>query len=377
MRPEATASTPSGRALLLPIVSFLLLVAVLAFLVFRYFILVFVAAASIALLMAPLQRRLSRALRGRGGIAAGLLVVLTTLVIFVPLLSSLVVLGNQAGAFLSWLGPRLAPAELRKLIEASVAEYPLLASWSDLWHTEGGSLPTDALQRLAAVANALIQATIARFLNALVDIALFLLILFFLLKDGAGLRIELGRVSPFSAEQESLIFGHISRTVKGVLQAMVMVPIVQGILAGVGFWFFGLPSPLVWGVVVVFAALVPVLGSPLGWVPAAAYLYHSASPRSGLGLALYGILVISGIDNVIKPLILHGAAQIHPLLGFLSIVGGVFAFGPLGFLVGPVVLSLVISAIRIYRDDVLARRPGGAARGIDTPGAPDLASPPP
>jgi predicted PurR-regulated permease PerM len=360
MRAEPAALEPSGRTLLLPIVSFLALVAVLAFLVFRYFILDFVVAASIGLLMAPLQRRLAAALRGRAGVAAGLLVVLTTAILFVPVLSSLLVLGNQAGAFLSWLGPRLAPSELQRLLEAALAQYPLLATWIDVTRSGDASLPTDALQRLASGANSLIQATIARFLNALVDLALFLLILFFLLKDGAGLREEFRRVSPFSENQEALIFGHISRTVKGVLQAMVVVPIAQGILAGVGFWFFGLPSPLVWGVVVVFAALVPILGSPLGWVPAAAYLYREGSTRGALGLALYGVVVISGVDNVVKPLILQGAAQIHPLLGFLSIVGGIFAFGPLGFLVGPVVLSLVISAIRIYRDDVLARRLGAS-----------------
>ena len=100
---------------------------------------------------------------------------------------------------------------------------------------------------------------------------------------------------------------------------------------------------------------MPVLGSPLGWVPAVLYLYSVGTTRAAVGLGLYGLIVISGIDNVIKPLILHGAAQIHPLLGFLSILGGMLAFGPLGFLVGPVVLSLMISAVRIYRDDVLAR----------------------
>ena len=355
-----------GRMVLLPIFTFLLLVVVLAFLVFRFFVLDFVVAVSIALLMAPLQRRLSRGLGDRPAISAGLLVVLTTLIIFVPVLSSLLILGNQAGSFLAWVAPRLQPAELQRALEEWLSSNPLLGAWLDLQRPSGVPILSDALQRLASWANSLIQGTITRFTTALFDMLLFLLMLFFLLKDGALLRAEFHRISPFSEDQETQIFDHISRTVKGVLQAMVVVPIAQGIVAGLGFLFFGLPHPLVWGVVVMFAAFVPLLGSPLGWVPATVYLYQIGPTRSAIFLLIYGIVVISGIYNVIKPLILHGAAQIHPLLGFLSIIGGAFAFGPLGFLVGPVVLSLVISAIRVYRDDVLAK-PLGA--GLTAPEA--------
>jgi predicted PurR-regulated permease PerM len=355
MTPDPVGERRHVRMVLLPITTFLLLVVVLAFLVFRFFILDFVVAASISLLMAPLQRKLTGALGGRPSIAAGLLVVLTTVIIFVPLLSSLLILGNQMGTFLNWLAPRLKPAELQKSIQDWLNSYPLAGAWLDLQRPSGVPFLSDALQRLAAGAQVVIQGTIARFTTALFDMMLFLLMLFFLLKDGAALRSEFHRVSPFSESQELLIFDHIGRTVKAVLQAMVVVPVVQGIIAGLGFWFFGVPQPLVWGVAVVFAAFVPLLGSPLGWVPAVVYLFYSGTTRAAIGLLVYGVVVISGIDNVVKPLILHGSAQIHPLLGFLSILGGAFAFGPLGFLVGPVVLSLGLSAIRIYRDDVLGK----------------------
>jgi len=360
------ADRRQGRMMLLPIFTFLAVVVVLAFVVFQFFVLDFVVAASISLLMAPAQRRLTGALGNRPSIAAGLLVVLTTLIIFMPVLSSLLILGNQAGSFLAWLAPKLKPAELQRSLQDFLSSYPLVADWLDLQRPSGVPFLSDALQRLAAGANTLIQGTIARFTTALFDIMLFLLMLFFLLRDGPALRAEFHRISPFSEQQETQIFDHISRTVKAVLQAMVVVPIVQGIVAGLGFWLFGVPHPLVWGVAVVFAAFVPLLGSPLGWVPAVVYLFYMGTTRSAIGLLIYGIVVISGIDNVVKPLILHGSAQIHPLLGFLSILGGAFAFGPLGFLVGPVVLSLVLSAIRIYRDDVL-RKPESA--GLTPPDA--------
>ena len=170
---------------------------------------------------------------------------------------------------------------------------------------------------------------------------------------GHRLRAELQPISPFSEEQERQIFDHLERTIQGALQAVVVVPVVQGILAGIGFMIFGVPQPFVWGTAVILAATVPLVGSPLGWIPACLYLALKGQTGPALGLLVYSAVIVSGSDNVIKPMLLQGSARIHPLLGFLSIVGGVLAFGIFGFLIGPVILSLVLSAIRIYRLDVL------------------------
>jgi len=154
---------------------------------------------------------------------------------------------------------------------------------------------------------------------------------------------------------------------------VVVVPLAQGILAGIGFMIFGVPSPILWGTAVILAATVPLVGSPLGWVPAVVYLMVQGHPGPALGLAVYCTVIVSGSDNVVKPLLLRGAARIHPLLGFLSIVGGVLAFGVFGFLIGPVILSLVLSAIRIYRLDIL-RSPTGVGRPKPPPVEPSEAS---
>ena len=134
---------------------------------------------------------------------------------------------------------------------------------------------------------------------------------------------------------------------------MVVVPVVQGILAMIGFSIFGLPSPIFWGTMLIFGAIIPGIGSPLVWVPAAVYLLFTAPLWHGIGLLIYGTLVISTSDNIIKPILLRETAQIHPLLAFFAILGGVLSFGAVGFLVGPVILSLMLSVIRIYQKDVL------------------------
>jgi predicted PurR-regulated permease PerM len=184
----------------------------------------------------------------------------------------------------------------------------------------------------------------------------FTMLLFFLLRDGAQLRDVLRGISPLTRGQETEILDHLSKTVKGVLQSMVIVPVAQGIVALIGFWLFGLPSPVLMSVFVFFAAMIHLIGTPLVWVPAGLYLFFWASPAKGIGMLLYGALVISTMDNIIKPIILKGAAQIHPMLAFLSVLGGLYAFGAKGIIAGPVILSLVLSAYRIYRYDVLRWR---------------------
>ena len=351
------------RDLLIPLLVFLFLILVLAFIVFRPFVLTFAVAASVSLLLTPVQNRL-RALGAHPTLAAGLLVLVTVTVILLPILGSIAILGQQALTVLDWVRPRLARAELQTLLTETL---PARAPWLSDWLPPLMPLVSDALGRLASAANTLIQGLVTGVSYALFELVIFTLMLFFLLRDGGRLRDELRQVSPFSEAQEAQVFDHLSKTVKGVLQAMVVVPVAQGILAALGFWLFGVPSPFVWGVMVVFAALVPILGSPLGWVPAAVYLYMNGPFWPAAGLALYGTVVISGADNVIKPLLLKGTAQIHPMLGFLSILGGVLSFGPAGLLIGPVVLSLVLSALRIYRLDVLRAPAVPAAADVPSP----------
>jgi predicted PurR-regulated permease PerM len=358
------------RDLLTPLLIVLAAILVLAFWVFKPFILVFAVAACVALLLAPVQKRLARLLGGRPTLAAVVLVLLTTVVILGPVLTSLFLLARQFAAFLEWVRvqPLMGPEELQRFWDDLPQRYPGLRHWIAWLQGQVSPLVSGGLAELAGGANGLLENVLGRVTHAAVDLVLFLLMLFFLLRDGGRLRAELRPVSPFSEEQERQIFDHLERTIKGALQAVVVVPVVQGILAGIGFMMFGVPSPFVWGTAVILAATVPLVGSPLGWLPAVAYLLFRGQTGPAVGLLVYCTVVVSGIDNLIKPMLLAGTARIHPLLGFLSILGGVLAFGVFGFLIGPVVLSLVLSAIRIYRLDVLRVAVTGVG---ETPSSPD------
>jgi predicted PurR-regulated permease PerM len=342
----------------LPLAACLVLVAVLSYLVFRHFILTFTVAASVALVLAPAQRRLTRSLGGYRSLAAVALVLACAVVLLVPLAVFAFLLTQQATAAFEWLRPHLEPAAIEKLWRETLpARYPFLMAWMRE-SSGGGSVgaASQALARITDAVNTFLQLAVVQFLSGLMDMIVFMMILFFLIRDGAQIRDVMRGISPLTRGQETEIVDHLAKTVKGVLLSMVIVPIAQGVVALVGFWIFDMPSPVLMSVFVFFAAMIHVIGTPLVWIPAGLYLLTQVSVGKGIGMLLYGAFVISTMDNIIKPIILKGAAQIHALLAFLSVLGGLYAFGAKGLVAGPVVLSLLLSAYRIYRYDILRWR---------------------
>jgi predicted PurR-regulated permease PerM len=363
-----------------PLVFCLVLTLLLAFVVFHYFFLTFTVAVSLALMLGPAHRRLTARFGGRAGLSASVLVVVCLVALLVPLYLYATLLVQQAVDVVTWVRPRLEPVEIEKLWSRTLPQrYPLVMAW--IRQLTGGASAmaslSAGLSQLASSANHLVQDALTGLVALFLDFGLFVMMLFFLLRDGELLRESLRGISPLTRGQETELLTHLTRTVKGVLMSMIVVPVVQGALAFPAFWMLGVPKPHLWSLMVVFAAVIPVLGSPLAWVPVALYLFFSVSATKGIILFVYGSLVISGIDNLIKPIILRNAAQIHTMLAFLSILGGVYAFGPKGLIAGPMVLSLVLSAYRIYRYDVLRWRalPGSLAEVQPPPETPPPRAP--
>lgn len=358
--PRLEGSRSGGWRAQVPLTLCLALIVGLAFMVFRPFLLTFAVAGSVALLLAPLQRSATARLGGRPTLAAAVIVLLCTVVLLIPVLTYGTLITQQAISFIEWLRPQLEPAALEAHWRGALARYPLLAAWMK----EGpAGMPTasSVLTGVVGQANHIAQIALTRLAEAVLDGVLFLMMLFFLLRDGAEFREVLRGISPLNRGQEIDLIDHLTNTVRGVLQSMIIVPLIQGALAFPMFWALGLPSPLLWSVLVVLCALIPLLGSPLAWIPAALYFFFMGETGKGLAMVAYGTLVISMVDNILKPLILKGSAHIHTMFGFLSILGGVFAFGPKGLIVGPVVLSLILSAYRIYRYDILRWREDGSS----------------
>ncbi len=344
---EATGDVRARRSYLL----FFLVAVVLNLWMFRYFLVTIATAASIAVLLSPLLERVAVELRGKRSLAAGLLTALLAVLLLVPVAIYTSILVEQAVDVYEKLG-QLEPQALSDLWTRDLPErFPWIARVQEYF---GATSLDGALARVAPAfsnvvggVNRVIQSALAGFATTILYLGLFLLAMFFLLRDGKRFATEVIGLLPFSQSEREEIFESVGRTVKAVLYSMVLVPVVQGLFAVMGFWIFGLPSPFFWGTVLILGATIPGVGAPVVWLPAAIYLLFASSTWQGIGLLLYGTFVISLVDNVIKPLVLHGTAQIHTFLAFLSLVGGLLTFGPAGFLLGPVTFSLLQSMVKI------------------------------
>lgn len=349
-----------------PLVVSLVLVLLLGFLIFRHFLLPFTVAGSVALMLMPLQRRLTGRLRGRPSVAAGAIVVVCAAAVLLPVLSYLALIGQQARGLSDWLRTNLEPVAFERLWTQRVAlKHPLATAFvADLGGMSPGTVAAGIRTWLLGAANELARVGLAAAAATATDFVIILLMLFFLLRDGDQLRDLARGISPLSRGQETELLHHLSQTVKAVIQATVVVPVVQGAAALIGFWLFGVPAPHLWSMLVIFSAVVPLVGSALAWVPAGVFMIFSGHEAQGWGVLVYGALVIGTLDNVVKIVLLKDAAEVHTLLAFLAILGGVYSFGPKGVIAGPVILSLLVTAYRIYRFDILRwRQPPGVAAG--------------
>ena len=160
--------------------------------------------------------------------------------------------------------------------------------------------------------------------------------------------------------------------------ATLLSALVQGLLAGIGFYFVGLDSIILLTVLSAVLAMVPFVGAAAVWVPCSLYLFFfQNNVPAAIGLAVYGVAIISMADNVIKPYVLHGQSNLHPLLALLSVLGGVATLGPIGILIGPMVVAFLQTLLKILQREMrdLDQMPALATNGPPTNGPPAEHSP--
>jgi len=187
---------------------------------------------------------------------------------------------------------------------------------------------------------------------------IFIFVLFFSFRDGKDVMLWLKDVLPLKPHFKEDLLKRSQDVIFATVYGVLIVAIVQGIVGTIGFLIFDVPSPILLGVLLTFAALIPFVGTAIIWVPASVLVlvtgYLNNDPSmigKGIGLFLYGAFIISLIDNIIKPKIISKEAKLHPVIVLIGLFGGIRLLGPVGILVGPLVLALLISFIDIYKRD--------------------------
>jgi len=179
---------------------------------------------------------------------------------------------------------------------------------------------------------------------------------FYLLKDGDDLVNHIKKLLPIHPKHREHIFQKLQNTTHAVVYGSLLVALIQGALGGLGFWAFGVSSPLLWGTVMAFFALVPFVGTAVIWLPTALLMIATGSSTGdqfttwkGIGLLIYGFFIISGIDNILKPMLIGDRAGIHPVLILIGVLGGLAVFGISGFIIGPLALAVFKVFLDIYQ----------------------------
>jgi len=190
--------------------------------------------------------------------------------------------------------------------------------------------------------------------GAVAQMALVVFTMFYLFRDGERLRSAVDDMLPLERVQTHSITLRTRDVIAATLYGVLVIAAVQGTLGTFIFWALGLPSPLLWGVVMFFLSMIPMAGSFLVWVPAAIFLAVTGAFAKAAILVVWGVLVIGSIDNFLSPRLVGKRARLHELLIFFSVLGGLQVFGVLGLVLGPVMVAITLALIQMVRE---AHRP--------------------
>jgi len=224
--------------------------------------------------------------------------------------------------------------------------------------------PADVLQsistRLGDWSTSLLQGSVTGIANLL----LTFYFLFYFLRDGPHLRASLERMLPLTHAEYRTLCNGVVMTIFASVYGTVTVAVLQGVLAGLMFWWLGLPSPAFWGVIMGLLAIVPFLGAFIVWAPVAVMLALNGQLLEATALALWGTIIVGLVDNIIYPILVGRRLAMHSMLSFIAIIGGLALVGVHGIVLGPVIVALSLALMEIWRNrlDMLHAVPPGTDR---------------
>lgn len=179
---------------------------------------------------------------------------------------------------------------------------------------------------------------------------------FYFFKDGRNLLAFITRISPLPDKEDQVIFSRLAKAMRAVTMGVVLISLIQGVLAAIGFTIFGIDRAVLWGAIAAILSMIPGIGTIVIMVPAIIYLFVTGSVVSAIGLAIWAAVVVILVDNILGPQLMSRGHSMHPFLVLLSVLGGISMFGPIGFIVGPVVVTLFIVLLEIYDQYIIKEK---------------------
>lgn len=194
------------------------------------------------------------------------------------------------------------------------------------------------------------QKTVLNLPNIAFGAIIMLLTFFFGLKESSNFKEYISVLFPFPKEYESKFFKQSDKITSSIIYGQFIVGIVQGLVSAIGYYFLGIPNTLFVSIVTLIVGIIPFIGPWLVWIPLDAILFMNGQTDIAIALLIYGLFVINWVDAILRPRIVSTEAQLNPAIVAVGLVGGVYAFGIIGFILGPLILAYTIMVIEIYKD---------------------------
>lgn len=315
-------------------------ISVLSIFIFWPFLISLALALIVAVLIYPVYREIEHYVKSKN-LAAGISIVLLVILILTPLaLVTNQIIKEAQNLYVTVSSGNTVSLDLLNTKVDSVV------------HKYAPDFSFDAKQYLAGFTSWVVDKLGGLFsgtLDFVLKLFLALIALFYFLRDGEEFKKQIIALSPLSDDKDRFISDSVKSSIKSVLLGSLAVAVVQGSLTGLGFTLFGVPNATLWGTVAGICSLIPGIGTALVWIPATAYLYFYGSSGIWIAQLIWSVFFVGLIDNFLAPIIINKGVNVHPLFVLFSILGGIQFFGPEGFLLGPLVVSLLFVFIRITK----------------------------
>lgn len=305
----------------------------------------------IAFLLYPLHLRLTARLRGKSNGSAALLTALTFVIIIGPLTALSAAFAAQVGDLLQIFQDRVGGQTMGNVLNLTNVPWvqrglEWLNDMFDIdlaqirtWLTQGSR---EALQSLASLGGRAFVGAV----GTVVGFVLMLFMMFFFIRDGEEMIDTLRELIPMSDAHKAKLFDHLAAVTRAMVYGTGLTALIQGALVGISFLIVNLPSPVVFGVVAALLGLLPFGGTAFVWGPATLVLAVQGRWGAAIFMLIWGTVLVSLVDNVVRPMLVSGRAKVGTLTIFIGVLGGLAAFGAIGLFLGPVVLALIIALIR-------------------------------
>jgi predicted PurR-regulated permease PerM len=297
-------------------------------------------AAIIVTICYPLHVRITRHMPRQNETVGALVTTMAVLIIIImPLTLLFSTLVNEAVAVYNQVNTSGAALEQRiASVEAAVSEYVPGVEFNLVESIK------QATTWLASNVGAIFAGTASTLFSFFIAI----IGTFYLFRDGPKFTRKLVKISPLPDNEDNLILNRLSTAVRSVATGTVLIALIQGSLTAFGLYLFGFDRFVLWGVIAAFGALIPSVGTSIVLIPAIVFLIVTGQYVFAVGLSIWGAAAVGLIDNLLGPYLIGRGNNLHPYVVLLSVLGGVSVFGPIGFVVGPVAVSLFLVLLELY-----------------------------